>query len=436
MNKKNSIIKKEAEKISKVIIIFVFFLMFTLTAQKSLAASVLNENEILLKIKDFSKTVPYSEYSNWILFSPSLSLNKTYRSEIENINYCAEKNLICQVFLSRRDYLHTKKSTAMSFNANNAKIYLEKISSEINTEPIDAKFKMENNKVLIFIPDQEGLKIDLEKSLEILAENFQKTNGFENKQEIILPYLNLKPKISSADVNDLGINTLIGEGKSNFKGSTTSRIHNIKTAMTRYDGLLLAPGEEFSFVQILGPVDGEHGYFPELVIKQDKTEPEFGGGICQVSTTVFRAAIYAGLEITARRNHAYPVSYYNPQGMDATIYVPKPDLKFKNNTPGHILFQPKIEGTELTFSLYGTNDGRKTEVDGPHVLEKKADGSMKTIFTQKVINENGEELINETFSSFYDSPDKFPHPSTEKITEKPKDWSKNQWADYKKANGI
>ena len=204
-----------------------------------------------------------------------------------------------------------------------------------------------------------------------------------------------------------GIETLIGQGKSDFKGSTRSRIHNIKTALTRYDGLLIAPGEEFSFVENLGEVDGEHGYLPELVIKNDKTEPEFGGGICQVSTTAFRAAIYSGLEITARKNHAYPVSYYNPQGMDATIYVPKPDLKFINNTPGYILIQTEIEGTQLTFNFYGTNDGRKVEVDGPHILERNSDGSMKTAFTQKVLDENGKEIINETFSSFYDSPNKY-----------------------------
>jgi vancomycin resistance protein YoaR len=184
-------------------------------------------------------------------------------------------------------------------------------------------------------------------------------------------------------------------------------------------------------------VDGEHGYLPELVIKQNRTEPEFGGGICQVSSTVFRAAIYSGLKITARRNHAYPVKYYAPYGMDATIYIPKPDLKFVNNTPGHILMQASIEGTELIFRFYGTSDRRKVEVDGPHILESNPDGSMKTVFTQKVTDTEGETIIDDAFRSNYASPSKYPHPGQEPVlTEKPKDWSERQWKEYRKAHGL
>ena len=172
-----------------------------------------------------------------------------------------------------------------------------------------------------------------------------------------------------------------------------------------------------------------------MVIKQNTTEPEFGGGICQISTTAFRAALYSGLKITARRNHAHPVSYYNPQGMDATVYIPTPDLKFINNTPGYILIQTKIEGTILTFDFYGTGDGRKVELIGPKVLEHNPDGSMKTTLVQKVTDANGNVIINDTFNSNYNSPNNYPHPG-QILAAKPRNWTDDQWKTYKKANHI
>ena len=115
--------------------------------------------------------------------------------------------------------------------------------------------------------------------------------------------------------------------------------------------MLIAPDEEFSFNRALGEVGPAQGYLPELVIKNNKTIPEYGGGVCQVSTTMFRAAVYSGLEVTERRPHAYPVKYYNPQGFDATVYSPSPDLKFKNNTGGWILIQTRIEGNNLFLNF-------------------------------------------------------------------------------------
>ncbi|KKQ46433.1 MAG: VanW family protein [Candidatus Moranbacteria bacterium GW2011_GWC2_37_8] len=155
-----------------------------------------------------------------------------------------------------------------------------------------------------------------------------------------------------------------------------------------------------------------------------------------MSSTAFRAAIYSGLKITARRNHAYPVSYYNPQGMDATVYVPNPDMKFLNNTPGYILIQTKIEGTQLTFSFYGTNDGRTINIDGPRIIEKQPDGSLKATFTQNVITKDGTEIINDIFNSSYDSPYRYPHPGGPILTVKPANWSADEWKAYKKAAKI
>ncbi len=394
-------------------------------------SSILDFTNLVLKIDDQKEAVAPEQFNEWISVEPSLKKGSERRSEVENINYCPVSPLYCRIFSSIKEMAYLKKETGISAKKEAIQSFLENLAQKIDRDPVDAKFKLENDKIATFIDSQPGIKIDIDKSIQIISDEILKTDA-EQSKEIELAYAKTDPKVQPSDVNNLGINTLIGEGTSNFRGSPRNRILNIKVATSRFNGVLIKPGEEFSFVNVLGPVDGEHGYAPELVIKQDKTEPEFGGGVCQVSTTAFRAAIYSGLEITARRNHAYPVSYYNPQGMDATVYIPKPDLKFINNTPGYILIQTKIEGTVLTFQFFGTDDGRKVEVNGPKIISKESDGSMKTTFTQKVTDKDGNVTINDTFNSSYDSPDKYPHPGS--LTTKPKDWSNKQWEEYLRAS--
>jgi vancomycin resistance protein YoaR len=141
-------------------------------------------------------------------------------------------------------------------------------------------------------------------------------------------------------------------------------------------GIVIKPDEVFSTVQALGTIDNTTGYLPELVIKGDRTIPEFGGGLCQVSTTLFRAALDAGLPITERQNHSRRVSYYEKDergvfigpGLDATIYDTGPDLKFLNDTGNPILVISYVVGSKITFELYGTRDGRTSEIIGPTAL--------------------------------------------------------------------
>ncbi|MBU4332454.1 VanW family protein, partial [Patescibacteria group bacterium] len=177
-------------------------------------------------------------------------------------------------------------------------------------------------------------------------------------------------------------------------GSPTNRRHNIGVGANKLNGLLIAPDEEFSLVQTLGEVNAATGYLPELVIKGNETIPEYGGGLCQIGTTAFRVAIYSGLPITERRPHSYRVSYYEPAGMDATIYNPRPDLKFTNDTGNYILFTTEIDSDILTFHFYGTNDSRKIEVENPpRIWNIKYPGPTKIIETLNL--EPGEKKCTE-----------------------------------------
>lgn len=416
---------------------FLLAVFFLGTAIPFFALAQEDLEKIIFRVSDKEEIVGPEIFGSWFNFSPVLKPGAASKAEIENVSFCPEANeFFCDFLRTKREKIFIEKINNFSIEKDKIGAYLEDLGRRVNKDPVDAKFKVEDGRVSVFSLAKNGIKLDTEKSLEIIFDNLENLREAGKETEINLAFQKIEPEIKSDSIDNMGITTLIGEGKSNFAGSPKNRIFNIKVTINRFNGVLIKPGEEFSFVKVLGEVDGEHGYLPELVIKRDKTEPEFGGGICQVSTTTFRAAIYSGLKITARRNHAYPVRYYNPQGMDATVYVPRPDLRFINNTPGYILIQTKIEGTQLIFDFYGTSDGRTIEIEGPKIFDRQPDGAMKATFTQIVKDKDGNEIIRDVFNSNYDSPFKYPHPGEEVLKEKPENWSKSEWKDYKKAHGM
>lgn len=384
-----------------------------------------------LTAADYHETVTTGEFASWTHFSTELVFDPQNNSEIENTDFCPTEPSFCIFSLSRAKRSHLSVSLRSVPDIQAIRNFIDGLSIRVRQEPVDAKFSVgEDGKVTVAEPEKTGRDLDTDKSVAIL---FQAVGqSLPSGTDINLPAQTTTPHVTAADQRRLGLVELVGEGHTDFRGSPKNRLYNIKRSLEQFQGVLIAPDEEFSFVDHLGPVDGEHGYLPELVIKNNRTEPEFGGGICQVSSTVFRAAIYSGMKITARRNHAYPVRYYTPYGMDATVYVPRPDLRFINNTPGTILMISNIEGTTLSFRFYGTKDGRTITIDGPHILESNPDGSMKTIFNQTVTDTNGAAFINDNFWSNYKSPSLFPHPGDVPLKSKPDGWTAKQWRDYQR----
>ncbi|MBL7053386.1 MAG: VanW family protein [Candidatus Portnoybacteria bacterium] len=295
----------------------------------------------------------------------------------------------------------------LGFNLDIKKVkkYLDTVANKVDQPMTNAQLKTEDNKATFFIIDQPGFEVKKDITFNNLVKNLLADPSIKNTKIISDKALS---EIKLAQTNKLGIKELIGQGYSNFSGSPNNRKHNIQIAVNKLNGYILSPDEEFSFVNFLGPTDAEQGYLAELVIKKNKTTAEYGGGACQVSTTFFRAAINSGLKITERHNHSFPIAYYNPQGFDATIYDPKPDLRFINNTPDHILIQAYVESNQVFVNFYGTDDKRTVKVKGPYVLESNEDGSMKTILTQEVYKLSGEELEKQIFYSNYKSPDLYP----------------------------
>jgi len=289
----------------------------------------------------------------------------------------------------------------LEISTSTVAIFLNTVGIGFNKPVIDAVLVVEDHKVAAFNLPQEGRTIAIDQSVSSIIEALN-----SRQKEIKIYFTYQQPKVDEEKIKEYGLTAKLGQGVSNFFGSSESRKFNISLGASKFNGLLIKPGEEFSFNDILGDVDKEHGWKAELVIKNGGVSPDYGGGLCQVSTTMFRAAVNAGLQITERYPHAFPVRYYDPQGFDATIYPPSPDLKFINNTPNYLMIQTKIEGNNLYFEIFGTNDSRITKVLGPYITQQSSDGSLSTKLTQQVWK-NGEIWFEKTFYSNYQSPNKF-----------------------------
>lgn len=299
---------------------------------------------------------------------------------------------------------HTVSEAAVLFDEDGVRQYLEReIAPKVHTDALNARFEMQDGRVSQFALSQAGEDLDTNASIAVLQQSLA-AHAFSATVAIVQKPSEITDVESTAS---FGITSLLARGETDFRGSPRNRIHNIDIGVSRYHGLLIAPGQEFSFNEFLGPVNADAGFKPELVIKNNQTTPEFGGGLCQVSTTLFRAAVYSGMKITNRRNHSYAVRYYGTPGFDATVYPPYTDFRFLNNTPGYLLIQTKIDGTRLSFELWGTQDGREVVVDGPHPYNRQPDGAVQATLKQTVTKE-GEVLIEDTFRSNYKSPNLFP----------------------------
>ena len=303
-------------------------------------------------------------YNEKLLASQALSIGRT-------------NNIFSNIYLISRAYLTGLPLPASyKYSGEKLKIQMADFLKETEKEPVDALFKFENGRVSAFRPSEEGRFVDFEKLNEDINSKSEKILQQKPKKiAFTIPIKVLKPAITTESVNDFGIKELLAEGRSLFARSIPSRVFNITLSASRINGVLVPPGQVFSFNKALGDVSSFTGYQQAYVIKEGKTVLGDGGGVCQVSTTFFRALLLAGLPIVERNQHSYRVGYYeqdSPPGFDATIYVPSVDLKFKNDTGSHILIQTSVDPStsSITFSLYGTKDGRQVNISNPTITNQ------------------------------------------------------------------
>ena len=404
-----------------------------ITVNKGKAGVIIDEDELIHSIKEYlyrNKTetinVPIKEIDHTLTDTEAISyknraqefVNKKFNIIFEYDSFSFGGSELIQFV----DPISGYKDSAIE-------IFIENLAPSIERSPQEPKFTFENGKVTEFQPALDGVKIDNEEFKKILIQSLYTLSQAQDETiDLEVPVIKIASNISTDDVNNFGIKELIGRGTSTYFHSIASRVHNVSLAASKINGTLVKPGETFSFNQTLGEVSRKTGYQPAYIISEGRTILGDGGGVCQVSTTLFRALLNAGLPIVERQSHAYRVSYYeqdSPPGLDATVYSPSPDLKFTNDTPGYILIQAiaNPKNYSLIFELYGTSDGRISKTSKPVVTGVTAPppdvyqddptlpaGTVKQVdwkaWGAKVtfnytVTRNGEELINKTFVSNY-----------------------------------
>ncbi len=301
--------------------------------------------------------------------------------------------------------------------------FLDDIAAQIERKPRDARFYFnEQTKQLIpLAASQNGLSLDVPAMLQRIKAHI----GGENRV-VPLALKVGKPTIALEDAEKFNIKELVATGASSFKGSSPERLQNIIVATNQFHGIVVAPGQEFSFNQYLGDVVDANGYADGYVIVGDRTDVGIGGGVCQVSTTVFRAAFFGGYRITHRWAHGYTVSWYEPPiGLDATVFAPSVDFRFVNDTPNYLLIQPVLDlkNATLTFKFFGTKNNRTVEMEGPIITNiikpgpdiRENDPTLKagvvkqtdfahdgkTVTIQRVVKEGDKVLRRDSFVSKY-----------------------------------
>lgn len=265
----------------------------------------------------------------------------------------------------------------VALNEQKLRSYLAEIAPQLKQEPADARFIFNDDtgQLELIQPSVIGRMMDIENSIRTIQKQ-----ALQGEHSIPLELVLTPPRVSDdVTAEQLGISGLLHSEISYFYGSSPERIQNIQAAAARFHGLLVAPGETFSMAAALGNISLDNGYVEALIIHGNQTIKGVGGGVCQVSTTLFRTAFFSGFPISERHAHAYRVSYYektpsnqidpNLAGLDATVFVPLVDLKFTNDTPDWLLMETYVNPTYSTiiWKFYSTPDGRfvQWETTGP-----------------------------------------------------------------------
>ncbi len=303
--------------------------------------------------------------------------------------------------------------------------YSGRIAPLVKKDVKEAKYETIGNKVVVIEPSASGQELDTEKLTQQLS--WALFSPSQNSR-IDLPIKTIEPALAANTVNQYGIREVIASGTTHFQGSSDARIHNIETAAEKLNGTVIKPGEVFSMYRAIGNIEKSTGFEDSYIIKNGRTVVGVGGGVCQVSTTLYRAALSAGFKINERHPHSYRVKYYEqdaPPGLDAAIFFPTADFKFTNNTDNVALIQTQLDkkNFQLTFNIYGVKDGRTVEISHPDIrnrvappkevriqstsvpkgiirqTEYAAEGS--DIYFSRKVTKNGKELINETVKTHY-----------------------------------
>ncbi|MEO8286923.1 MAG: VanW family protein [Chloroflexota bacterium] len=263
-----------------------------------------------------------------------------------------------------------KKHIELGWKDNELKILADKWTQDANSAARDARFSWNNGALAVKTESIDGFETDSAAVIKAIKENADTGD----KRQFALPGKVLTATVSSKDLPALGITDLMGSGTSTFQGSSQERATNIRVAGELLNGTVVPPGGTFSFLKAMGGIDEAHGFVEGYVIAAERTQLGVGGGVCQVSTTMFRAAFWSGLDITERNQHSYRVGWYEangePVGFDAAVFDPGVDLKFVNDTPHYVLIEAVTVPGSITVNVYGTKLAGDVKLEGPAISDR------------------------------------------------------------------
>lgn len=312
-------------------------------------------------------------------------------------------------------------------DAAKVRSWVEPLAADVYQLPEDARLDFDPNtqQVRVIKMSRDGRTLDVTATVERIVHAAEST-----ERTVPLAVIIEKPAVDARDVPNMGIVELVSQATTYFKGSPAGRAKNIQVSASKFQGVVIPPGEAFSFNRYLGDVSEEEGYEEAYIITGNRTAVGIGGGVCQVSTTAFRAAFFGGFPIVERWAHGYRVGWYETRsipGLDATIYSPLVDFKFRNDTGAYLLVETEVDaqaGT-ITFFFYGTRPDREVELEGPEItnvtvpkdpvyqvddslppgaikqIDWANEGSDVTVY--RIIKQDGKEVARERFDSHYNA---------------------------------
>ena len=319
----------------------------------------------------------------------------------------------------------------VGLDTSKLRTFLTEIAPSLGKQAADARFIFndETRQLEVIQPAVIGQSLDIEASITAINENLI---AGEHRLKLDMDYT-LPAITDDVQAADLGITELVHSEVSYFRGSDSSRIQNITAAAGRFHGVLIAPGETFSMASVLGDISLDTGYAEAWIIYGDRTIKGVGGGVCQVSTTLFRTVFFSGFPVVERHPHAYRVYYYEQTytghdaslaGLDATVYVPLVDFKFTNDTPYWLLMETYVGDNWLQWKFYSTSDGRsvdwntsglQNQQDPPDPVFNEnpnlAKGEIKQVdwavegadvSISRTVYRNGNVIIEDVFNTHYE----------------------------------
>ncbi|MDA8443267.1 MAG: VanW family protein [Peptococcaceae bacterium] len=252
----------------------------------------------------------------------------------------------------------THPQLELEFKLNTAKAakVVARLTAALNTPSKDAALKAMTDKTTQVIPHQLGKKVDLQQTVTNLQQALKTGAG-----EVDLRVRDLYPKITTADLAAISFTQPSATFSTPFAPSDKNRTENLRRSAQALNNSIINPGEVFSFNKVVGSRSEENGYKEALVIEENELVPGIGGGVCQVSSTLYNLALLADLPIVERHPHEFAVRYV-PPGRDATVVYDQADLRFKNNTAGPLVLRAQAQDAKLTLNLFGKSSGKKVEI--------------------------------------------------------------------------